>query len=84
MSCCGQKRNENRQQEQHQAAGPVYNYTPKMGEDVQFEYTGKTALTVNGAITGKRYRFEHTGSKLVIDYRDAAGMTGIPVLRKVK
>lgn len=85
MSCCGQKRNENRQQEQRQAAGSVYNYTPpKMWEDVQFEYTGKTALTVNGSITGKRYRFEHTGSTLVIDYRDAAGMMGIPVLRKVK
>ncbi len=55
-----------------------------MWEDVQFEYTGKTALTVNGSIPGKRYRFEHTGSTLVIDYRDAAGMMGIPVLRKVK
>lgn len=85
MSCCGQKRNETRQQEQRPAAESVYNYTPpRMWDDVQLEYTGKTALTATGSITGKRYRFEHTGSQLVIDYRDAAGMMGIPVLRKVK
>lgn len=85
MACCGQKRNEYRQQERQPASGSVYNYTPpKMWEDVLFEYTGKTALTVQGSITGKRYRFEHPGDKQVIDYRDAAGMMAVPVLRKSK
>jgi hypothetical protein len=51
--------------------------------DVSFEYTGKTALSVAGNITGKRYRFSHSGDEQLIDYRDASGMRSIAVLRKV-
>ena len=51
--------------------------------DVSFEYTGKTALSVTGNITGKRYRFSHSGDEQLIDYRDASGMRSIAVLRKV-
>ncbi|MEO6168186.1 MAG: hypothetical protein ABIO46_03655 [Chitinophagales bacterium] len=50
--------------------------------DITFEYTGKTALTVTGNRTGNRYRFYRPGEILSVDYRDAAGMISIPVLKK--
>jgi hypothetical protein len=54
----------------------------KMWPDVYFKYTGKTALTVTGKITGKNYRFSKPEEKLLIDYRDASGMMNVPVLIK--
>lgn len=56
----------------------------KMWPDIYFQYTGKTALTVTGKITGKNYRFSKTGETGLIDYRDASGMMAIPVLKKIQ
>lgn len=50
--------------------------------DVNFEYIGKTGLSVTGGITGKKYRFNHPGDIQLIDYRDASGMMAIPSLKK--
>ncbi|MEO6233499.1 MAG: hypothetical protein ABJB11_06030 [Ferruginibacter sp.] len=55
----------------------------KMWDDVYFEYTGLTALSITGKISGKQYRFTHSGNMQLVDYRDASGMMAIPVLRKV-
>ena len=49
----------------------------------RFQYTGKTALTITGNVTGTRYRFNYPGNTQNIDYRDMPGMTAIPVLKKV-
>ena len=54
----------------------------KMWEDVSFEYTGMSALSVTGNITGKHYRFTQPGNVQLVDYRDASGMMAIPVLRR--
>lgn len=54
-----------------------------MWPEAFFEYTGKTAITVTGNISGKQYRFNSPGDKQLIDYRDAAGMTKVPVLKRV-
>jgi hypothetical protein len=54
----------------------------KMWPDMAFEYTGKTALTVIGSVTGSRYRFHQPGDVQLIDYRDASGMINVPVLKK--
>jgi hypothetical protein len=82
MSCCGNKRTEYAQT----IAGsgkPTIEYTSrKMWDDVYFEYTGATALTVTGSITGKRYRFACKGDVQLIDYRDAGGMRAVPVLKR--
>ena len=48
-----------------------------------FEYTGKTALTIIGNVTGTRYRFNYPGNKQNIDHRDIPGIVTIPVLKKV-
>ncbi len=84
MCNCGNKRNEYAA-EQHVAAGDHKNIPQqgkKMWPDIYFEYTGKTALTVTGKITAKTYRFSKPGEKVLIDFRDAAGMMAVPVLRK--
>lgn len=82
MSCCGKKRNE---YTGTMASGPtVYIHTPpgQLWNDVFFEYTGETGLTLQGSITGRKYRFNAKGDKLEVDYRDAGGMMAIPVLKK--
>lgn len=52
-------------------------------ESVLFEYTGRTALTVTGSITGQRYRFNHSGDVQIIDRRDATSMISVPVLKRM-
>ncbi len=49
-----------------------------------FEYTGRTALSVTGKITGTQYRFNAPGNKQNIDSRDAPGLLSVPVLRKLR
>lgn len=56
----------------------------KMWPDVNFEYTGKSGLSVTGSVTGKKYRFNHPGDVQLIDYRDASGMAAVPHLKKVR
>ncbi len=82
MCNCGNKRMEFSQQ------ASTVNQPPRMRtqqtvSSASFEYTGKTALTVVGHVTGKQYRFSHPGNRQNIDYRDIPGLTGIPVLKKI-
>jgi hypothetical protein len=82
MSCCGKNRNA--------YAGSLSsgNFTnsssSKTWDDVSFEYTGDTGLTVKGSITGIIYRFSSKGDRRLVDYRDAGGMMAVPNLRKAK
>lgn len=81
MSCCGQKRNEYRQQVSSTSA---QSYTPpKTWKDVRFEYTGTSSLTVKGAVTGKKYLFAQPGDILLVDYRDAGAMYGVSNLKSL-
>lgn len=85
MCNCGNKRNTYTQQQQAQQANNVNENESKTGIDVgntNFEYTGKTALTVIGNVTGKNYRFNYPGDIQAIDLRDAAGMAMVPVLKR--
>jgi hypothetical protein len=50
---------------------------------VFFEYMGRTALSVVGAVTGKHYRFERRGARLEVDLRDRHSLVGIPHLRQL-
>ncbi|MFT3935332.1 MAG: hypothetical protein QM726_17030 [Chitinophagaceae bacterium] len=84
MCNCGSKRNSfvssannsvNRQ--------PVPAPTEKMWPDVNFVYTGHTALSATGKVTGKQYRFNAPGDKQSVDFRDAASMMNVPVLKRV-
>ena len=53
-------------------------------ESVWFEYTGPTALTALGPITNHRYRFTVPGARVAVDARDAASITGVPHLKRVR
>ncbi len=85
MCNCGNKRNEYSSGQHIQISNPqsIPPQGKKMWPDIYFKYTGKTALTVTGKITGKNYRFVKPDDLVLIDYRDASGMINIPVLKKV-
>jgi hypothetical protein len=59
---------------------------PKTERDsfAYFEYTGKTALTVVGPVTGKRYRFGAPGAVAVVDQMDRIALSAVPNLRQVR
>ena len=50
---------------------------------IVFEYTGATALTATGPVSGRRYRFERPGARLQVDPRDRPGLAQVPSLRFV-
>ena len=50
---------------------------------VQFEYTGRTGLTVIGAVSGRRYRFDESGARVIVDPRDRPSLARVPKLRQV-
>ena len=54
----------------------------KLWQDVFFEYTGHTGVTVTGRVTGRPYRFPEPGARVAVDYRDAMAMMAVPVLRR--
>ncbi|MEO5651061.1 MAG: hypothetical protein ABIR03_14220 [Ginsengibacter sp.] len=84
MCNCGNKRNElNAFSLPMRGTFAINTNREKMVPDVNFEYTGKSALSVTGNITGKRYRFAHPGDERLIHYSDAPGMMTVPVLKKV-
>lgn len=88
MTCCGGKRVEFYRVTPHQAAAehlqnaPIHRIVQPM--TVYFQYVGRTGLTVTGPITGRQYRFNHTGAVVGVDGRDAGSMAAVPHLRRAK
>lgn len=83
MCNCGNKRNELTQEARPLSNSLAGRHTiKKMWPDVQFKYTGGTALTIYGSITGKKYRFVQPNDVQLVDYRDASSMMGVTVLMK--
>jgi len=56
---------------------------PNIQSGPAFEYVGRTGLTVVGRLTGMRYRFDGRGTRVQVHPRDAQGLEGIPVLRRL-
>ena len=79
MACCGQKR------ALFSTSGRAVeaNRSPRPSSRVAlYEYTGKTSMTVTGAVSGLKYRFAQPGAKAQIDSRDVRSMAGVPNLRR--
>lgn len=81
MSCCGNGRRQ---------WGPAATIRPTPAESpiarrlsVAFEYTGQATLNVVGPVSGRRYRFEGPGDRIVVDPRDRPGLARVPRLREV-
>jgi hypothetical protein len=51
-------------------------------QGIRFQYTGSTALTAVGNITGRRYRFSRPYDIQLIDQRDAVGLRQVHVLKQ--
>lgn len=83
MSCCGKMR---QQFAQATSAAPreATLHQPDRQFTIRFEYVGHTALTVIGAASGRRYRFDAPGARLVIDPRDRPSLALVPSLRQVR
>ena len=50
---------------------------------IVLEYTGPTALTAIGPISGQRYRFPHPRARLEVDPRDRPSLAAVPHLRQI-
>lgn len=81
MSCCGQRRR------QIVAVEPPFVRVQRSVSNAKvalFEYTGTTAMTVVGPISGVKYRFGSPGARLRVDVRDVASMTFVPNLQQLE
>jgi hypothetical protein len=87
MSCCGHNRLRLRDPESNQlmlGATPSGKATPRTTplSLVYFVYVGKTAMTVTGPLTGRRYRFPKPGIKIAVDGDDAPSLALVPNLQQ--
>jgi len=56
---------------------------PARQSSVCFEYTGRTAMTVIGGVTGMRYRFDYPGARLFVDLRDRLSLAAVPNIKRI-
>lgn len=88
MSCCGKNRvhpSTHPQILSAGSAGAAREQRPRTpGVPLHFQYTGATALTVRGPITGRSYRFTRAGEKVAVDERDAPSLRAVPNLQMVR
>jgi hypothetical protein len=70
--------------------GPGSRFSPRPAQPAwgersgaYFEYVGRTAITVVGAATGRRYQFAAPGAVVVVDPRDRRSVAQVPGLRQV-
>ncbi len=82
MSCCGKQREQFLGTSQSPPRIDAKQRPPLHQPAIRFEYVGATGLTVVGPVTGKRYRFDHGGSQVMIDQRDAPAIAAVPHLRQ--
>jgi hypothetical protein len=81
--CCGKSKTGNRYNVVSRASSPQSLVDVYQQVGPAFEYTGTSALTVVGPITGVRYRFARPGSRVHVDSRDSVAMARVPVLKSV-
>jgi len=74
MSCCGKGRSR---------FSATSNQTAARATTVVFEYVGKTRVSVIGPATRTSYRFDRPGARVLVDGRDRASLSTIPLLRQV-
>jgi len=55
----------------------------RLRTNAEFQYMGATALTVEGPVTGRRYRFGAPGAVVAVDLLDRRALAAVPQLREV-
>jgi hypothetical protein len=81
--CCGRNRTGNQYTSPNRFSAVQAPVSFGVQSGPVFEYTGRTALTVTGPITGAHYRFHQHGSRLHVDPSDSAALARVPVLRPI-
>ena len=88
MGCCGGKRaragtrsirstpRPRTRQAAHASSAPA-------GGPPTFELVGAGSLTVDGPVSGRRYRFTHAGAVLVVDASDVSALGAVSALRRI-
>jgi len=89
MSCCGKRREQvGTTNITYRARNQTISATPEPQITKQFvicfEYVGKTGLTVLGPVSGKRYRFDRTGTRVIVDPRDRPSLLLVPNLKQIR
>ena len=78
MGCCGEKRKALFREtlpSAHDDFSENEFILPASGQPERvFEYTGKSALRIDGAVSGKTYHFRFPGDKVIVDHIDAFAM----------
>ena len=87
--CCGRNRTAVSQTRVSAFAGRAVQTLPAFATGQRsnvayFEYTGKTALTAVGPVSGARYRFATPGSRVAVDLRDRKHLAAVPNLMQVR
>lgn len=87
--CCGKNRTAVSQTRVSSPAGRAVQASPALAmrprsNAAYFEYTGKTAMTVMGPVTGATYRFAAPGSRVTVDLRDWKHVAAVPGLVRVQ
>jgi hypothetical protein len=65
------------------AAGAPAQAQPTLRSFAYFEYAGGSGMTVIGAVTGRRYRFERPGARVAVDPADRASVAKVTRLKPV-
>jgi hypothetical protein len=83
MPCCGRAKRNTRKSETTPPSRRGKRVPPLANKYISFQYCGKTALTVYGKISGKKYRFHAPGTILPIDQRDYTSIRLVPMLKQL-
>jgi hypothetical protein len=89
MACCGQRRQQIRRAPPVQPANSsasnvgISGHMPTEIPVAAFQYTGRSALTAIGPISGRQYRLGYPAAVVSVDSRDAASLGTVPNLRRV-
>ncbi len=85
--CCGNKREQFQRPPaiDNQQGRPAGRPFPRAAAPpkVVFEYIGQPPIVVVGPVTGNRYRFSATGTRVEVDPRDRRSLAVTPRLRQV-
>ena len=84
VSCCGKKRESLtvRPSQEVKPAAFTARPQPQAPAGLVVEYVGPTSLHVRGPVSGQMYSFVNSGTRVVVDGRDAPFILAIPHLRK--
>jgi hypothetical protein len=50
---------------------------------ITIRYTGPTSATATAPVSGRQYKFAHTGAIIEVDPRDKAALAKVPHLRQI-